>query len=603
MDDATSLPTTSVIKEETEDPSHCIQIDVPTPTVSVEPIEPGRSVEREQSNENAEDVKLEDIVEEESPLIQESVPNHEEADVKASGWSTASTITTDAAEVKADAFSSHRSGQLSHEPNSAYASVPLAESTGAISRGVDIGGYSYTDPRHPHRLIIDGVPYHMTEKDIWDAIEVMCGEGGLVHVRVMLDRSKSQRRYQKGYAYLVFSDDVSVQKVLMQKNLTMNGRITTVKRMSPTELIPPTASDPPFVHAPPPKSSHKSRRRRDSGASVDRSPQDDLFNSQVEVPPENKLFLGDVYPPVTGQDLLNEFSKYGKIRRVAIVKDKKTDKCKGYAFIYYASPDGPQKAMAASRFVNLGPKGSFIEVKPFTGLQRDQKRAEKRGEVVFRHQPDAPPEGYLEQSRPPLARERDRDSSRQSFRGHPSFDSFPLRDHSRAMPYGGYPADPPETVSRKRPRSVERRRGDPFHERRKEALHRPAARWPEDQLAAAPPFTHDPRYPPPQMYHPTRYLRPEGPEEKWAPPPVYEPYDAWSQPPPGYFPEGARAPPHHRHDGRFPQERAQGQRFFAPPQQLYEAPPMEAHQLVRPSWAYTPTDTTEGSSGTPPWAK
>lgn len=62
---------------------------------------------------------------------------------------------------------------------------------------------------------------------------------------------------------------------------------------------------------------------------------DPLNDENIVGNPNNTLFLGRLHYDIVEDDLQEIFSKFGKIKQVKIVKDKKTNKSRGYAFIEY----------------------------------------------------------------------------------------------------------------------------------------------------------------------------------------------------------------------------------------------------------------------------
>jgi len=52
-----------------------------------------------------------------------------------------------------------------------------------------------------------------------------------------------------------------------------------------------------------------------------------------------RLFAGDLGNEVTDELLTKTFSKYPSFLKAKVVRDKKTQKCKGYGFISFAEPD------------------------------------------------------------------------------------------------------------------------------------------------------------------------------------------------------------------------------------------------------------------------
>lgn len=52
-----------------------------------------------------------------------------------------------------------------------------------------------------------------------------------------------------------------------------------------------------------------------------------------------RLFAGDLGNEVTDEILTKTFSKYPSFLKAKVVRDKRTDKSRGYGFISFAEPD------------------------------------------------------------------------------------------------------------------------------------------------------------------------------------------------------------------------------------------------------------------------
>ena len=60
-----------------------------------------------------------------------------------------------------------------------------------------------------------------------------------------------------------------------------------------------------------------------------------------------KLYIGNLSYQATEQDLKDLFGTYGEIVSVNIIKDKFTNRAKGFAFVEMASDDGGRQAISA----------------------------------------------------------------------------------------------------------------------------------------------------------------------------------------------------------------------------------------------------------------
>ena len=62
---------------------------------------------------------------------------------------------------------------------------------------------------------------------------------------------------------------------------------------------------------------------------------------------QSQVYVGNLAYRVREQQLRQFFSKYGRIRRVKIVKNTGTGRSKGFAFVTYASGKEADKSLAA----------------------------------------------------------------------------------------------------------------------------------------------------------------------------------------------------------------------------------------------------------------
>ncbi len=60
-----------------------------------------------------------------------------------------------------------------------------------------------------------------------------------------------------------------------------------------------------------------------------------------------KLFIGGFPLDITELELVQLVAPYGTVSTIKIVRDKKTNQCKGYAFIEILEADGAENAVAA----------------------------------------------------------------------------------------------------------------------------------------------------------------------------------------------------------------------------------------------------------------
>uniref|UniRef100_A0A8C1QDS7 Cold-inducible RNA-binding protein B-like n=1 Tax=Cyprinus carpio TaxID=7962 RepID=A0A8C1QDS7_CYPCA len=62
---------------------------------------------------------------------------------------------------------------------------------------------------------------------------------------------------------------------------------------------------------------------------------------------EGKLFIGGLSYETTEQSLEEAFSKYGSIAKVDVIRDRETDRSRGFGFVTFENPEDAKDAMAA----------------------------------------------------------------------------------------------------------------------------------------------------------------------------------------------------------------------------------------------------------------
>lgn len=60
----------------------------------------------------------------------------------------------------------------------------------------------------------------------------------------------------------------------------------------------------------------------------------------------NKIYIGNLPFDVTEADLEKEFSQFGEIKEVTLIKDRFTGASKGFGFITYTANESAQKALS-----------------------------------------------------------------------------------------------------------------------------------------------------------------------------------------------------------------------------------------------------------------
>ena len=59
----------------------------------------------------------------------------------------------------------------------------------------------------------------------------------------------------------------------------------------------------------------------------------------------NKIYVGNLHFQTTEQNLDDTFQQFGTIKEIAIIKDRYTNECRGFAFITFDTPESAQNAL------------------------------------------------------------------------------------------------------------------------------------------------------------------------------------------------------------------------------------------------------------------
>ncbi|MCW8398101.1 RNA-binding protein [Legionella sp. PATHC038] len=84
---------------------------------------------------------------------------------------------------------------------------------------------------------------------------------------------------------------------------------------------------------------------------------------------QNKIFVGNLPFGVTEETLQAEFSKYGKVDELLLIKDRFTGHIKGFGFITFSSQQEAQSS--------LGMNGKILEGRPLKVTMAQEKHTSR----------------------------------------------------------------------------------------------------------------------------------------------------------------------------------------------------------------------------------
>ncbi|CAF1051469.1 unnamed protein product [Brachionus calyciflorus] len=167
----------------------------------------------------------------------------------------------------------------------------------------EVENYSQNESQNPlepeqfRKVFIGGLSYK-TDEETFKAYFSKFGE--LVDFVVMKDKETGKSR---GFGFVTYASSSHVDELMKNRPHTIDGRQLEPKRATPKE---------------------------DSGR----------YEVQVTV---KKLFVGGVKDNMSDDDLKNYFGNYGNVTDVVIMKDKETNKARGFGFVTFDDYDPVDK--------------------------------------------------------------------------------------------------------------------------------------------------------------------------------------------------------------------------------------------------------------------
>jgi heterogeneous nuclear ribonucleoprotein A1/A3 len=153
------------------------------------------------------------------------------------------------------------------------------------------------EPEHFRKVFIGSLSYTTTDETLR---EYFCKFGDLVDCVIMKDSKTNKSR---GFGFVTYSKSTMVDELMKNRPHRLDGRELETKRATPRE----DAGKP--------------------GAETS----------------TKKLFVGAIKETITEEQLKDYFNKYGKIEDCVIMKDKETNKSRGFAFVTFDDYDPVDK--------------------------------------------------------------------------------------------------------------------------------------------------------------------------------------------------------------------------------------------------------------------
>ncbi len=92
-----------------------------------------------------------------------------------------------------------------------------------------------------------------------------------------------------------------------------------------------------------------------------------------------KIYVGNLPFSFTDKELSELFSVYGELSEVSIIKDKQTDRSKGFGFVTFANEDDAKKAISEMNGKEVsGRELKVSEAKPMESRENRPRRPFRR---------------------------------------------------------------------------------------------------------------------------------------------------------------------------------------------------------------------------------
>ena len=209
------------------------------------------------------------------------------------------------------------------------------------------------------KIFVGGLSWQTTEETLRYHFEQY---GEVVSVEVMRDRVTGDPR---GFAFVVFKDDATVDLVLSSKPHEINHKVVDVKRAQARGQAPPS------IH----KSADGSVGGGDDAASVSSSQnQPAAARKTPEMTPEqlmNKVFVGGLPLHIDRDGIKKFFTQYGAVTDAIVMMDHVNNRSRGFGFVTFENGTGGAQLALAAQPVYI--EGKYVEIKLATPKGEQQR--------------------------------------------------------------------------------------------------------------------------------------------------------------------------------------------------------------------------------------
>uniref|UniRef100_A0A7S2PLN1 RRM domain-containing protein n=1 Tax=Leptocylindrus danicus TaxID=163516 RepID=A0A7S2PLN1_9STRA len=197
------------------------------------------------------------------------------------------------------------------------------------------------------KIFVGGLSWQTTEESLQYHFQQY---GEVASVEVMRDRNTGDPR---GFAFVVFRDEATVDLVMSERRHEINHKIVDVKRAQARGTAPPS------IH----HDRNMQQNADDSSTTNDGGGGGSSRRSHHMSPEmlQNKIFIGGLPLFVDKEELMRFFEQFGNVVDAIVMVDQNTKRSRGFGFVTFEDgTGGAQKALNAQP---LHIHDKYVEIK------------------------------------------------------------------------------------------------------------------------------------------------------------------------------------------------------------------------------------------------
>lgn len=218
------------------------------------------------------------------------------------------------------------------------------------------------------KIFVGGLSWQTTEETLRYHFEQY---GEVSTVEVMRDRNTGDPR---GFAFVVFKEDATVELILSSGPHEINHKIVDVKRAQARGQAPPSI--------------HKNQEggagggadggSGGAGGGGDTSQSNRKPNEPTPEQLQNKVFVGGLPLHIDKDGMSQFFSQYGPVTDAIVMMDHVNSRSRGFGFVTFENGSGGAQLALAAQPVYID--GKYVEIKLATPKGEQQRSVGMRGQ-------------------------------------------------------------------------------------------------------------------------------------------------------------------------------------------------------------------------------